>query len=212
MNWETFLNKTQHLPVIDTALFKMEKEDWRQIVIQIGRWEAAKKLIKLRRGLYLLALPYRKVKVDEFYLASVIKWPSYVSLESALHFHGMIPEGVSTTTSLTSKRAAKFQSEEGIFDYRTIKTDFFWGYDSVTNNNMTSYIAYAEKALLDLFYVKKLPASFDCLEELRLQNLGMINQVQLREYAKKFNKPKMIKAADLIIDLAANHVGDMKTL
>src|SRR5579862_1930718 len=57
-------------------------------------------LIKIRRGLYLLADKYRHKKMSKLFLASRIVPHSYISLESALSYHGWIPERVTTVTSV----------------------------------------------------------------------------------------------------------------
>src|SRR5690242_12388615 len=66
-----------------------------------------KELIKLRRGLYLLADPYRRQKISKFFLASRLVPYSYISLESALSYHGWVPERVSTVTSVVANGRTK---------------------------------------------------------------------------------------------------------
>src|SRR5258708_2453039 len=57
-------------------------------------------VIKIRRGLYLLADKYRHKKLSKFFLASRIAPHSYISLESAFSYYGWIPEYVTTVTSI----------------------------------------------------------------------------------------------------------------
>ena len=74
-------------------------------------------------------------------------------------------------TSVTTMREGTFTSKAGKFDYRHIKEALFWGYNSVTLNKQTAFIASPEKALLDFFYLNRIKISLEYLEELRLQNL-----------------------------------------
>jgi len=51
-------------------------------------------LIRLRKGLYLVASKAKQILPQEFELAALVYEPSVVSLESALSYHGWLPEAV----------------------------------------------------------------------------------------------------------------------
>ncbi len=198
MKLEEFVKKVGNLPVIDTEILLAGVSNPGPFKVQISRWEKAGKLIQLKRGIYLLFETYRKVEANGFYIASLLKQPSYVSLEKALEYHDLIPEAVHVYTSVTPKRPGEFISKAGNFDYRHIKSSLFWGYHSVIFNNQTAFIASPEKALLDFFYLKDVKISLDYLEEMRLQNIEVIDLDKLLEYAKKFKKPSMLHIAAII--------------
>jgi len=198
MNWERFLKIAGRLPVIDTKNLCIGVFDPSGIEVQISRWKKAGKIIQLKRGVYLLAKPYRKVEVYDFYAAAILKKPSYISLEKALEYHNLIPQTVTVFTSVTTERQGRFASKAGIFDYRHIKEGLFWGYVSVITDEQTAFIASAEKALLDFFYIKRAKISLKHLRELRLQNVEKINLEKLFEYARRFKKPKMLHVAGVI--------------
>ncbi|MEW5758845.1 MAG: hypothetical protein AB1755_05210 [Candidatus Omnitrophota bacterium] len=198
MKWEEFVKLTDNLPVIDSEMLLVGVVNPSSVKVQLDRWRKSGKLIQIRRGIYILAKPYRKLDIYEPYLASIVKSPSYVSLEKALEFHNLIPEAVSIYTCITTKRPYKFVSKLGIFDYRHIKQSLFWGYESVTVNKQTGFIACPEKALLDFFYLREVKVSFDYIEELRLENLEKINLEKLFVFAKRFNKPGILRDAKMI--------------
>ena len=204
MDWESFLKITRTLPLIDTENLIVGSSDPASLHVQISRWHKAGKIIQLKKRIYLLAEPYRKVEVYEPYIAAVLKRPSYISLEKALEYHNLIPEAVSVYTSVTTKRGARFESEAGIFDYRHIQESLFWGYASHTVNQQTSFIAVPEKALLDFFYLKKIKISPDYLREMRLQNPASINIKTLETHARRFAKPEMMKVAAEIKEYASS--------
>ena len=204
MEWESFLNITRTLPLIDTENLMVGSSDPASLQVQISRWNKAGKIIQLKKGIYLLAEPYRKIEVHEPYIAAVLKRPSYISLEKALEYHNVIPEAVSVYTSVTTKRGARFESEAGIFDYRHIQESLFWGYSSHTVNQQTSFIAVPEKALLDYFYLKKVKISPDYLIEMRLQNTASITIKKLEAYARRFAKPAMMTVAAVIKEYAVS--------
>jgi len=212
MKLEDFIKISGDLAVIEVELLLAGIPEPDPFKVQISRWEKAGKLIQLKRGIYLLADPYRKIEVFEPYIAAILEKPSYLSLEKALEYHGLIPEAVKTYTSVTTKRPAKFSSAVGVFSYKHIKNTLFWGYQSVTVRRQTAFIATPEKALLDLIYFHGLKISDDYLEGLRLQNLGQINLDVLFEYAKKFKKPGMLAAAEVLKKYIQPHKSREKTL
>ena len=78
-------------------------------------------ILHIRRGLYCLAKPYNRVGISRNMLANLIYGPSYVSLETALSFHGWIPEAVHSVSSVSLGRARTFETPLGYFDYVQIK-------------------------------------------------------------------------------------------
>lgn len=205
MKFDEFLKRVEKLPVIEAEALSVGSASPVKLRVQLSRWSRSGKLIQLRRGVYLLSKRYRKIEIFEPYIASILKKPSYVSLEKALEFHGVIPEAVPVYTSVTTKRAISFSSEAGRFSYQHIRKSLFWGYGSVTMNKQTAFIAAAEKALLDLIYLKAKNVSPEYVDELRLQNIGKIGMKRLREFAARFNKPKMLRAAAMICEYIKSH-------
>ena len=198
MKLEEFIKITRDLPVIQIELLLAGVSNPAPLKVQISRWEKTGKLIQLKRGIYLLADAYRKIEIYEPYIASILKKPSYLSLEKALEYYDLIPEAVKVYTSVTTKRPAKFSSEVGVFSYKHIKNTLFWGYKAIVLRRQTAFIAAPEKALLDLVYFHGINISDDYLEGLRLQNLRQLKLKTLLEYARKFKKPGMLRAAKKI--------------
>jgi len=198
MKWEKFIEFTGGMPVIDTEnlLAGVKKPD--AIQVQLSRWKKAGKIYQLKRGFYLLNEKYRKIELYEPFIASVLKWPSYISMEKALEYHGLIPESVNAYTCITTKRPDTFSSSIGIFEYRHINTSLFWGYNSVTVKKQTAFFASPEKSLLDFFYLNRTEISLDYLHELRLQNVSKINLNRLSKYAERFRKSYILSAAETI--------------
>ncbi len=92
---------------------------------QLSRWRNAEKICQLRRGLYCLASPFQKVNPHPFLVTNRLVQASYVSLQSALSYYGMIPEHVPVTTSVTTNRPGSWETALGIFDFRHVQVDFF---------------------------------------------------------------------------------------
>ena len=132
----------------------------------LTRWCRRGLLVKLRNQYY--AFPeYRQVPDFSRYVANRIYAPSYISLHSALSFYGMIPEEVVQLTSVTTLKTARFENDFGTFHYQNVKTPFFFGYEI------------PEKALLDLLYLNPYYKTEQDMEELRLDEDYMQNELDI---------------------------------
>jgi predicted transcriptional regulator of viral defense system len=203
MEFSDLLNIVQDEPVFDTGLLLAGDVNPREIRRQLSRWRRAGKIYQLRRGLYSLAPPFRKVTPHPFLIANRLLSASYVSLQSALAYYGMIPEHVPVTTSVTTSRPAHWETPLGIFDFRHIQIPFFDGFLKVDlGERQQAFIATPEKALLDLIYLQPGGETLDYLVELRLSNLDQLDWQLLERLARKIEKPKLLRAVTIIQDLA----------
>jgi predicted transcriptional regulator of viral defense system len=96
-----------------------------QVRVQLNRWVKAGKLVRIHKGWYTLAAPWRRVSINLFALGCSIDAGSYASLQSALSYHGMIPEYVPETTCITTGRPQCIQTPFGRISYRHLKSDPF---------------------------------------------------------------------------------------
>ena len=109
-------------------------------------------IVRVKKGLYVFSEAYRRRPVTREILANLIYGPSYISLEYALHYHGLIPERAETLTSVACGRSRAFHTPIGTFSYRRIPDrSFQTGMDRVELDNGRSFlIATPEKALADM--------------------------------------------------------------
>ena len=113
--------------------------------------EAAHKIIRLKKGLYLVAPNVSRVALSTELIANHLYAPSYVSMQTALRYYGLIPEAVYTTQSMTLKHSRSFDTPVGRFEYKNMSREAFS--IGITSINMQSYaflMATPEKALCDL--------------------------------------------------------------
>src|SRR3989338_2740259 len=81
----------------------------------------AQELIRLRRGFYVIAHKYNTTPISQYYLANHLVPYSFVTAESALSFHGWIPERVTTVVSMAAvERNRQFDTPYGHFEYRVV--------------------------------------------------------------------------------------------
>jgi len=167
------------------------------------RWTNQGLLIRLRQGYY--TFPEYKGRADyPFYFANRIYRPSYISLHTALSFYGMIPESVVQITSVTSLKTASFTNAFGEYSYKTVKENLMFGYDlKQMADGRTLSFAKPEKALLDLLYLYPFYDSAAELENLRLDESYLSEDLDkdlLQEYTSLFeNKALEQRIKQLII-------------
>jgi len=124
---------------------------------KVKRLIAQGKLHHIRRGLYCLTDRMQFVtKPHPFELAQLIYGPSYISLESALSFHQLIPERVYTVTSTTCKRSKEFKTPLGLFSFLHLPLEnFYTEVELVTESNSHFFMAKPWKAICDFIYCYK---------------------------------------------------------
>ena len=190
-------------PVFGTGFLLAGDVDPANIRRQLSRWTKMGRVYQLRRGLYALAPPFQKVKPHPFLVANQLVRGSYVSLQSALAYHGLIPEAVPVTTSVNVGRPAGWDTPLGAYEYRHVKKDMLFGYQRIDlGSNQRAFVATAEKALLDLVHLQPRGDAPEYLRQLRLQNLERLDLDQLQKQAARVKSPKLCRAADRIIELA----------
>ena len=123
----------------------------------VKRAIASGEVLHICRGLYCLAPKYRKKNVNLYALAQHIYGPSYVSLESALSWHGWIPEAVYTLTSVSFGKAKAFNTPLGVFSYVPVPQKIFYtAVERRTDEEGNVFLmATPFKALADYVYVYK---------------------------------------------------------
>jgi len=119
---------------------------------KISALEKQKKLIRIKKGLFVVVAKDGKGSICRELIANHLYGPSYISLESALSFHKLIPERVYSVLSVTTKRSKKYNTPFGIFDYRTVLPSYFSiGIQLQKSDNKTAFLmASPEKALCDM--------------------------------------------------------------
>jgi len=197
MKWQELLGLVGRHPLFDASLLLAGADSPSEVRRQLSRWTASGRLIQLRRGLYALAPPFAGTPPSVLAVASRMRRPSYVSLQSALAYHGAIPESTPAVTSVTPGRTGRFQTPVGEFLYRHLTTTLFWGYrEAEVGEDEHAFVAAPEKALLDLFHFTPGTTDASFVRELRLAP-DAIDASRLREYAQRSAKPKLIHAAAL---------------
>ena len=202
MKWRELLSSLGQEPVFSASLLQTGDVGRKELSVQLSRWVRSGRLIQLRRGVYTIARPYRKIEPHPFLVANSLRRNSYVSLQSALAFHGLIPEYVPVCTSVSTGRSEQLETALGTFSYRRFKAEYLFGFRQYeVALDQLAFVAVAEKALLDLVYLTPGADTDSYLHELRLQHIETIDGEILEELADRMGKPKLRSAARLIRQL-----------
>jgi hypothetical protein len=203
MNFATLLAVVGDEPVFETGFLLAGDVDPADVRRQLSRWVRGGRLLQLRRGLYALARPFRKVAPHPFLVANRLVRGSYVSLQSALAYHGLIPEHVPVTTSVTTGRPQLRENPLGSFEYHHVRKELLTGYRlERLGDGQEALVATPAKALADLVGLVPGADARAYLSELRLQGLDKVDPKELLGHPILGGRPKIRRALRRLADLA----------
>ena len=130
-------------PVFQTsdaaAHLKIRNDHASQVLTRLA---SAGHLINLRRGVW--AIPG---KIDRLALPGILTapFPSYVSMQTALYYHGMVSQIPTVVYAATIGRTRRFPTPLGMVSAHHLQPSFFFGFEVVGDHGVQ--IATPEKAL-----------------------------------------------------------------
>lgn len=200
--FQEFRRLAEKLPVVSladiaTALPGLRREN-------LYRWKRRGYIRMAAPGFYVLAGSIESEQ-DLFAIANRLYTPSFVSLESALGWHGLIPETTLAVTSVTTRKTRTVSSEVGEFIYRTVKPGYWFGYTVEETPRGKFMLAQPQRALLDLLYLRKNLRTPGDFMELRLsgERTGTIAE-DLLEMAEKFNSRTLLNRCNMLLEVVDN--------
>lgn len=168
---------------------------------RLNEWQDKGYIKKVIKEYYI----FSDLEINEsvlFVIANRIFDPSYISLEMALSFYGLIPESVYEITSVSSRKTYTFNSQLAKFNYRKIKPELMFGYQLVKYQSHSFKMAEIEKAILDFFYVNSKLKTNDEFEELRINRdtfQERVNVEKLTSYLAQFKNKALEKRVNKFI-------------
>jgi len=156
---------------------------------KVSRLEKNGYLIRLKKGLFVVSPELSDCTISKELIANQLYGPSYVSLESALSFFGLIPERVYNVLSVTHKRKKLYRTALGEFEYMSVPNKYFSVgiVQKVIDNSYAFLIASPEKAICDIIVTKS---------GIRFQSLKSIKSYLLDDLRVDFDA---VKTWDLTI-------------
>jgi predicted transcriptional regulator of viral defense system len=122
----------------------------------ISRFLKSKEIIKFKRSFYVTSDFFNKNKDDvsySFYLANLVRTPSYISSWTALQYYNLATEAIRSITSITTKVTENYETKAGNFSYKSIDKRLFSDFNLI-KGKFDFFIASPAKALFDLLYFK----------------------------------------------------------
>lgn len=145
----------------------------------------------LKRGLYIAGPSVTDKKPDVMLVANHLLGPSYVSVETALSYYGLIPERVYETSSMTTKASRSFNTAMGLFTYTRLSLPYYsFGLQALRlPSNQYAIVASPEKALCD----KIVTTSGLALRGIRNAYNYLVDDMRIDESALKDLNTNMIQ-------------------
>lgn len=165
-------------------------------------------IVRVKKGLYVFGEDYRQRPYSRELLANLVYGPSFISLDYALSYNGLIPERVEQVTSVTSGRARRFDTPVGTFVYRPVpQGSFHLGMNRIETREVSFLIASPERALADKVREDRaarvrslVDAETYLFSDLRVDRSAFLEMdlESFREIAEALGSRKAIFCADLL--------------
>ncbi len=172
---------------------------------RLFEWKQKGYLIKLTNKWYV----FSNVAITDglnYLISNSICQPSYISLETALYFHELIGDIAPTDSfseksihAITKHKTVIYHNDRGIYSYRKIKPELYFGFDTVEIDGKPVQMANPEKALIDFLYFN---ANLNSLS--KLTSIAWNTQALAQLDWKKLSSIQLIigsKALDRRMDL-----------
>ena len=123
----------------------------------LERLAKAGRFVRLMRGKWATNIEIDPLILPEYL---TLPFPSYVSLQSALFYHGMISQIPHTIYAVSLARTQRYKTSLGEISIHHLQPKFFFGFELINQIK----IATPEKALIDVLYLT--PASSNLFKTL----------------------------------------------
>ncbi|MDD5672605.1 MAG: hypothetical protein PHC61_00455 [Chitinivibrionales bacterium] len=199
MIYSAFRQALKGYPLISWPLIKMLTPGDSNLKVQLSRWRKKGKLLRLTKNFAVLNEADRAIFPSRPFLACELYKPSYISLEYALSFYGLIPARVADVTCITTKKTMTIINTFGTFIYRHCKIECFTGFTAQKDEaGLQFYLAEPEKALVDFIYLNLEKFSTGAVRDVlknsyRFQGFKAIDRKKLFMFGAHFNNGKLLR-------------------
>ena len=109
-------------------------------------------IIRVKRDLYVVSPKVHNLEISRELVANHLYRPSYISLETALSYYGLIPERVYSVRSVCMKHYKQYDTPLGHFEFIKVPENYFQiGINQeIINNSYAFLIASPTKAICDM--------------------------------------------------------------
>lgn len=164
-----------------------------------------KRIFQLKRGFYvtnIYCLKERDKTAFKEFIASKLRFPSYLSMEYVLAKYDLLTEATYPLTSITTKTGRLYQNFLGTYKYSAIKENLYFGFREFSFYQNRYFTATKSKALFDFLYLKRNLGNLktEILEDLRINwdNFSPEDFLSFKKYVLKSKSKKMAKILKIL--------------
>ncbi len=206
MNFNKLAEISQKFLVFNKNTLRSLEKNPEALNYNIKYWLKQKKIISLKKGLYLLADKYSQANNKDGYLeyiANQMVQPSYLSVEYVMAKYQLLTEAVNAITSMTPKTGRGIINDIGSFRYYSLSLRLFCGYKIKYYQGAPIAEAEKPKALFDFLYLRFLiqrPINARAIEDLRLnwENISTSDFRKAEKYLSLTRSRRMVELFALI--------------
>lgn len=209
LNYTSFYNSLGPLKVFsrEQAEQYFPKFDSRRLF----EWKQKDYLYKLTNKWYCFTNIPNTLGVQYLISNSLCK-PSYISLESALHYYELINEApfmnevplinevspLPLVHAITQHKTVMYGTPKGNYNYRKIKPSLFLGFDTIELDGIKIQMACKEKALVDFLYFNAGLNSLSKLSSINwdLTQMELLNWKLVADFQKSFQSKALNRRVD----------------
>lgn len=160
------------VPINKSVLYSLYS-DLKQPKDKVSDLERNGLIVRIKRDLYVVSEKVHGKEISRELVANHLYSPSYVSLETALAYYGLIPERVYSVRSVCTKMHKNYDTPLGHFEFVKVPDGYFsiGIRQEIVNNEYAFLIASPEKALCDKII---------CTPNIRIQSVKA-----MREYLEE---------------------------
>ena len=163
----------------------------------LTRISDARQVIRIKHGVWVFP------DVEPILLPCILTapFPAYISLQSALYYHGMISQIPNMIYAISLSRTSTFHTAITDVSIHHVQPSFFFGYEKINNNDLLK-IATPEKTLIDIFY----------LSQTKTRLFATLPEVELPDHFnfavadRMIEKIKSIRKKSLVMRLFADFI------
>ena len=193
-------------------VFKKQYND-SQIKQKIVRLAKRGWLVRVKKGLYVVVSDITALSsntVSLLRISQALNSDSYISLSSALFYHGLVDQLQKDVTAISTTRTKHYEFQGFSFTFSKVQEDFYFGFSEKRVEGKLVKIADLEKVVLDYLYLKKDIYSLNLLWEKLTEHTDEFDLKKLQEYALRCNLT-LRRATGFLLDQLGENSDDLYT-
>jgi len=196
-------------PYIEMQTLRVWLEGYQNPKDYVSRLVKNGELVRLKNGFFIIADRIKDKPIPFEQIANLLYGPSYISLEYALSYYGMIPERAYVKTSITTNRTKHFHTPIGTFSYHSLSLErYYVGVHHKENELGGFYMATPEKALADHVFqlcqgLNRDELLIDLTESKRMEmtTLKSLDKALMQQISSAYRSKIVKTLAEVIISL-----------